>query len=186
MHYVWSINGPRDNGPDDLMPTLAKIFLVIAFLAAVLGMVFVGLDLYGLLFGEVERSLPVPGPIFALACIAAMVATATAAHRAIRREIGDVPLKLMQNVGIIIGSALLGYATIAMATYGSFALNAIVTAWNFPRLADLFAIAVIATLAVGIVLGWPGRWRLGIGLVLAVAVGGAMALGLAGTDLKVF
>ena len=189
MRYVWIVNQPRDNTPSRYGTSgafFAVIFAVILSLTGVLGMVVVGVYLVGFLIGEVETSPPVLGPVFALACIAAMVATAIAAHRAIRREIGDVPLKLMQKVGIIIGSALLGYATIAMATYGSFALNAIVTAWNFPRLADLFAIVVIATLAVGIVLGWPGRWRLGIGLVLAVAVGGAMALGLAGTDLKVF
>lgn len=184
MQYVWIVNQPRDNTPSPY-GTSGAFFAVILGLAGVLGMVVVGVDLAGLLIGEIETSLPVPGPVFALACIAAMVATAIAAHRAIRREIGDVALKLLQKVGIIIGSALLGYATVATATYGAFALNAIVTAWDFPRLADLFAIAVIAAWAVGIVLGWPGRWRLGIGLVLAVAMGGAMALGLAGTDLNV-
>lgn len=189
MHYVWIVNQPRDNTPSPYgTPGGAVLGILgfIAFFAGVFGMVVVGVDLAGLLIGEGETSPPVPGPVFALACIAAMVATAIAAHRAIRREIGDVALKLLQKVGIIIGSALLGYATVALATYGAFALNAIVTDRGSPFLADLFAIAVIAAWAVGIVLWWPGRWRLGIGLVLAVAMGGAMALRLAGTDLKVF
>jgi len=165
---------------------IAFLLGVILLLVSVLSIGLVGFHLFGLLIGEVETSLPVPGPIFAVACIATMVATAIAVHRAIRRDIGSVPLKLMQRIGIVFGSALVGYSTVAMATYGAAALNAIVTDRYSPFLADLFAYAVIAALAVGIVLGWPGRWRLGIGLVLAVALGGAMALGLTGTAINVF
>lgn len=189
MLYVWTINGPRDNTPDPNGGTvaggIAVLLGVIVLLAGLLSIGLVGFHLFGLLTRQVDTQLPVPGPVLAVACIVAMVVTAVAFYRAVRHASEQRPLRLLQKAGLILLSILLGYATVAMATYGATVMNAIVAERGSPRLADFLAVTVLLVLAVGIVMSWPGRWRLSIGLVLTVALGGAMAMGLAGTGFNV-
>jgi hypothetical protein len=190
VQYVWILNrGVRDNASNKYGGTLSGglgfLLGVGLVLVAAISACMVGLHLFGILSGDIRTQIPEYAPALAIACILAIVFAGVLAYRAARAASAGAPLRLVQHVAMITVAALLGYATVAMATYGALALNAVLTDRYSPLLADVFASAALLAAAVGIVWAWP-KGRVLVGLLLAATLGTASALGLSGTEIEVF